>query len=214
VTDVAVELPAPEFAISGVEAEPHAATPALRFAVDVTDASRREIYTIALAAQVQIDGDRRAYDPATREQLHDLFGAPERIPQTAGPVQLGRVEMLVPSFRGAGGFTLVVPFSGDIELAATRYLASLPGGTVPLTFNFNGSIFYCGETDRLQITLVPWSCDARYRLRLADWRALVEARYAAGGFVRVQADTIAALRRRRLELGLPTFDETIREALR
>jgi hypothetical protein len=213
VTDVAVELPAPEFAISGVDADPHAATPALRFVVDVTDASGREIYTIALAAQVQIDADRRAYDPDTRERLHDLLGEPERIPQTAGAVQLGRVETLVPSFRAAGRFILVVPFSGDVELAATRYLASLSSGTVPLTFNFNGSIFYCGDDDRLQVTLVPWSCDARYRLRLADWRGLIEQRYAAGGFVRVQADTLEALRRRRMELGLATFDATIREAL-
>jgi hypothetical protein len=213
VTDVAVELPAPEFTISGVEADPHAATPALRFAVDVTDASGREIYTIALAAQVQIDSDRRAYDPETRERLHDLFGEPERIPQTAGPVQLGRVETLVPSFRAAGSFTLSVPFSGDVELAATRYLASLPGGTVPLTFHFNGSIFYCGDADRLQVTLVPWSCEARHRVRLADWRTLVEQRYAGGGFVRVQAETLAVLRRRRVELGLATVDATIREAL-
>jgi hypothetical protein len=213
VTDLAVEIPAPEFTISGVGADPYAATPALRFAIDVTDPSGREIYTIALAAQVQIDGDRRAYDAETRERLHDLFGEPERIPQTAGPVQVGRVETLVPSFRAAGSFTLVVPFSGDVELAASRYLASLSGGTVPLTFNFNGSIFYCGDADRLQVTLVPWSCDARYRLRLADWHALIEQRYAAGGFVCVHADTLEALRRRRMELGLATFDATIREAL-
>jgi hypothetical protein len=212
-TGLAVEAPAPEFTVSGVEADPHAATPALRFAVDVTDASGREIYTIALAAQVQIDGDRRAYDPETRGRLHDLFGEPEQIPQTAGAVQLGRVETLVPTFRNAGSFTLAVPFSGDIELAATRYLASLSGGTVPLSFHFNGSIFYCSEADRLQVTLVPWSCEARYRLPLAHWRGLIDNRYAAGGFVRVQADTIEALRRRRTNEGLATFDETIRAAI-
>jgi Family of unknown function (DUF6084) len=214
VTGVAVEVPAPEFAVSRVEADPHAATPLLRFAIDVTDTSGREIYTIALAAQVQIDGDRRAYDAETRERLHDLFGEPEQIPQTAGPVQIGRVETLVPSFRGAGSFTLDVPFSGDVELAATRYLASLAGGTVPLTFHFNGSIFYCGDADRLQVTLVPWSCDARFRVRLADWRELIERRYGAAGFVRVQAETLEALRRRRTERGLPTFDATIRDAVR
>lgn len=212
-TGVAVEVPAPEFTVSGVEADPHAATPALRFAVDVTDASGREIYTIAVAAQVQIDGDRRAYDPETRGRLHDLFGEPEQIPQTAGPLQIGRVEALVPSFRGAGSFTLAVAFSGDVELATTRYLASLDGGTVPLSFHFNGSIFYCGEADRLQVTLVPWSCEARYRMPLARWRGLIDARYAAGGFVRVQAGTLEALRRRRTDQGFATFDETIRAAV-
>jgi hypothetical protein len=214
VSSVAVSLPAPEFAVSGVEVEPHAAAPTLNFAVEVTDTSACEIYTIALAAQVQIDGDRRAYDPETRERLHDLFGEPAQIPQTAGPVQIGRVEMLVPSFCGTGRFTLAVPFSGDVELAATRYLASLSGGTVPLSFHFNGSIFYCGAADRLQVTLVPWSCDARYRLRVTDWQELIERRHSAAGFVRVRAETLEALRRRRTERGLPTFDAAIQDALR
>jgi hypothetical protein len=211
--DVALEIPVPEFAVSAVEADPHASTPLLRFVVDVTDPSEREIYTIALAAQVQIDADRRTYDPATRERLHDLFGEPKQIPQTAGPIQIGRVETLVPSFRGTGSFALAVPLSGDVELAMTRYFASLEDGTVPLTFLFSGSIFYCGEADRLQVTLVPWSCEARYRLRLATYRDLIERRYASSGFVRVQAGTLAALRKRRTERGFPTFDATIEDAL-
>lgn len=212
-TGVAVEIPATEFSISAVEADPFAATPLLRFVVDVTDSSEREIYTIALAAQVQIDAHRRSYDPETRERLHDLFGEPERIHHTAGALQVGRVETLVPSFCGTGSFTLAVPLSGDVELAVTRYLASLRDGTVPLTFFFSGSIFYCGEEDRLQVTLVPWSCEARYRLRLATWSDLIERRYASSGFVRVQADTLDALRARRIKGGLPTFDATIRDAL-
>jgi hypothetical protein len=213
-SELAVATPAPEFTVTGVEPDPHAATPLLRFAVEISDTSGREIYTIALTAQVQIDADRRTYDPATRERLLDLFGEAERIPQTAGVLLLARVETLVPSFTERGSCTLAVPFSADLELATTRYLSSLPGDSVPLTFNLNGSIFYCGEADRLQVTLVPWSCSARFRLRVASWQSLIERRYAASGFVRLQADTLEALRRRRVERGLPTFDATIAEALR
>lgn len=212
-TELAVAVPAPEFSISGVEPDANAATPFLRFAVDITDESEREIYTIALTAQVQIDADRLAYAPETREKLLDLFGEPERIPQTAGALQLGRVETLVPSFRGTGSFSIAVPFSGDVEVATMRYLASLPGGAVPLSFLFSGSIFYCGEADRLQVTLVPWSCSARYRMRLGIWTELIERRYGGSGFVRLRADTLEALRRRRAERGLPTFDATIADAL-
>jgi hypothetical protein len=212
-SDVAVAAPAPELTITGVEPEPNAATPLLRFAVEIEDTSGRDIYTIALTSQVQIDADRRSYDPETRERLLDLFGEPERIPQTAGALLLGRVDALVPSFTGSGTFDLAVPFSGDLELATTRYLASLSDGVVPLTFHFSGSIFFCGEAHRLQVTLVPWSCSAGYRLRIATWRDLIERRHAATGFVRLQADTLDALRRRRAELGLPTFDATIADAL-
>jgi len=209
VTAVEVAAPSPEFAISGVEAEPNAATPLLRFAVSVTDASGRDVYTIAAAAQIQIDADRRAYDPETRRRLLDLFGEAARIPATAGSLQLGRVDTLVPSFNGNGTFTIALPVSADLELAAGRYMASLPGGTVPLTFNFNGTIFYGGENDRLRMTLVPWSCSARYRLSVATWRAMIERRYAGSGFVRLQPDTLERLRLRRAERGLPTLEATI-----
>jgi hypothetical protein len=211
VSEVAVV--APEFSIIGVTAEPYAATPLLRFELEVSEPSGREIYTIALSAQVQIDADRRSYDPETRERLRDLFGEKERLPATAGALQIARVDVLVPSFTGVGRFTLSLPVSADLEFAASRYLTALPGGVVPMTFNFNGSIFYCGDDDRLQVTLVPWSCDARFRVPEATWRDLIEKRFAGSGFIRLQADTIERLRRHRAEQGLPTFDAAIAELL-
>jgi hypothetical protein len=213
-TAVPVEPPEPELTVTAVEPEWRAAVPSLRFAVEAADESGREVYTVALTTHVQIDADRRSYDPESRARLLDLFGEDERIPQTAGPLKLARVETLVPAFSGSVQFELEVPVSGDLELAAARYLASLSGGAVPLTFLFNGRIFYRGAADRLQVTLVPWSSSARFRLPVATWRDLIERRYAACGFVRLQADTVDALRRRRAELGLPTFDATIAEALR
>jgi len=203
----------PELVVSGVEPEAGAATPALRFALEVSDESGREIYTIALSAQVQIDADRRGYGPETRERLRDLFGEPERIPQTAGVLPLARLETLVPSFRGSGSFALRVPVSGDLELASSRYLASLGDGAIPLTFLFSGSVFYCGEHDRLQVARVPWSCTARFRLSLSTWRELLERRYGASGFVRLGAETLEVLRARRAALGLPTLEATIAEAI-
>jgi hypothetical protein len=211
---VAVEAPAPELEVTAVAPAEGGATPALRFTVGVSDESGREVYTIALTAHVQIDADRRGYDPETRERLLDLFGEPERIPVTAGVVPIGRVETLVPSFSGSGTFELHVPVSGDLELAASRYLASLSGGTVPLTFLFNGSVFYCGERDRLQVTLVPWSSSARFRLPVSTWNGVLERRYGSSGFVRLGGETLEALRARRAALGLPTLEATIAEAIR
>ncbi len=172
-TVAAVAAPAPEFRIVDVTADPLAATPHLRFGGAVTDGSGRDVYTIALTAQVRIDADRRSYDDAARDELLDLFGEPDRIPQTAGSFVLARVDTLVPSFTGEGSFTIDVPCTADLEQAAGRYFDSLPGGTVPLTFQFNGTIFYCGELDRLQLTLVPWACEARFRLRVSVWRDLI-----------------------------------------
>lgn len=201
--------PEPEFSIVRVTPQPLAATPVLSFAAAVTDDSGFEVYTIALTAQVRIDADRRSYEPEVRESLLDLFGESGRIPQTAASFVLARVDTLVPSFTGAGSFTINVPCTADLEQASARYLASLPDGTVPLTFQFNGTVFYCGEDDRLQLTQVPWSCDARYRLPVAVWRGMIEKRHAGSGFVRLQGDTLERLRRYRAERGLPTFDGAI-----
>jgi hypothetical protein len=210
---VGVDVPAPELDVTAVALDDAAGTPALRFTVGVSDESGREVYTIALTAHVQIDAERRGYDPDTRGRLLDLFGEPERIPQTAGVLPFGRVESLVPSFTGSGSFELIVPVTGDLEQAASRYLAALAGGTVPLTFFFNGAIFYRGELDRLQVTLVPWSSSARFRLPLAVWHELLERRYGASGFVRLTGETLTALRLRRTTLGLPTLEATIAELL-
>jgi uncharacterized protein DUF6084 len=209
VTEAAVAVPAPEFAVRGVVPDPLAATPVLRFDVAVTDESGLDVYTIALTAQVRIDADRRAYDAGARDRLLDLFGAAERLPATVGPLRLARVDALVPSFSREGACALEVPFTADLEQATARYLSSLDGGVVPLTFALAGTIFYRGERDRLQVTPVPWSCEARYRLPVSVWRDLVERRHAGSGFARLQADTLDRLRRVRARRGLPTLDATI-----
>jgi hypothetical protein len=214
VTALEVAVPTPEFTVLRVTPEPLAATPFLRFEVEIEDESGREVYTIALSAQVRIDADRRAYDLETREALLDIFGEADRIPETASSFVLARVDTLVPSFTGRGTFTLDVPCTGDLEEAAARYLNSLVDGAVPLTFQFNGTIFYCDEHDRLQLTPVPWSCEAHYRFRISVWRELIERRHAGSGFVRLQHDTLERLRRFRAAAGLPTFDSAIASLLR
>jgi hypothetical protein len=126
---------------------------------------------------------------------------------------LARVDVLVPSFCEAGTFTIPLALSADLEVATTRYVSSLGGGSIPLTFHFNGSVFYRGAEDRLQITLVPWECSARYRLPVSTWLEPIERLHRGSGFVRLQPETLARLRRHRAERGLPTFDAAIGDLL-
>ena len=63
--------------------------------------------------------------------------------------------MLVPAFTGATAFRLPLHCTYDLELAAAKYIYSLPGGEVPLPFNFTGTIFYRGDDGRMQIVKVP-----------------------------------------------------------
>jgi len=183
----------PVFSVLDVRPVAHAAAPTLAFDLHVSDPAGRAVHTIALSAQVQVDPARRTYDAETKSRLMDLFGAPERWGATTHSFQWARVDVLVGGFTGATSFQLTLPCSYDLELAAVKYFYSLPGGEVPLSFHFTGMVLYAGEEDRLQVAQVPWSCSAKWMIRLttATLDALLE-RKAARGDHRFE-DTVAAL---------------------
>jgi hypothetical protein len=204
----------PTFTVLDVEAVPHAATPALRFHLHVDDPLGREVHTIALTTQIQIDPARRVYDDGTRARLVELFGPPERWAATTETLRWASVSALVPGFTGATSFALEVPCTYDLEVAASKYFYSLPDGEVPLSFLFNGMVLYSGDGDRLQIAQVPWSCTARWRMPVAAWKDAMAAYYPGGGWVRLRTETLDALAARKADSGLHSFDDVVAELLR
>jgi len=203
----------PAFTVLGAAPVPHAAAPTLRFDLHVLDPLGRDVHAIALSTQIRIDPARRAYDDATRERLVELFGAPERWAATTQAFHWAHVDTLVKGFTGATSFAVDVPCTYDLEVAASKYFYSLPGGEVPLSFLFNGMVLYSGERDRLQVTPVPWSCTARWRMPVDAWKGLMAAYYPGGGWVRLQTETLDALARRKAQRGDHSFDDTIRGLL-
>ena len=165
--------PAPEFAILGVEAVRHAAAPTLAFVAQVTEATGRDIYTIALTAQIMIAPARRNYDDETRDRLVELFGPPERWGGTTNNFVWLETDLLVPNFTGATSFRIPIACTYDLELAAVKYFYSVPDGEVPLQFNFTGTIFYRGPGGGMQIAKVPWDCAADFRMPVAVWKEMV-----------------------------------------
>lgn len=200
----------PQLRVVGADAIKHAASPTIAFHLAIRELSQREVYTVALTAQIQIEPVQRQHDAETRERLVDVFGEPERWGDTARGVLWARQEALVPSFTGQTDFDLVVPCSTDLELATTRYFEAVGDGVVPLQFHFSGSILYRGDEDRLQLVRVPWHLVARYQFPVETWR---EAAPEGGGLVRLDADTFEALRRHRHERALPSLDATVADLL-
>ena len=205
--------PAPSFEVLGAEPIAHAVAPTLRFTLRVTEAGGREVHGILLAVQINIDPARRTYDPDTRERLVELFGAPERWAATTRSFLWGQVGALVPPFTGATEFPVPIACTYDLELAAVKYFYSLPDGEVPLTFHFTGTVLYAGEDGRLQISMVPWSCSAKWKLPVADWRRMMGLYYPGGGWVRLETATLDRLAQRKARSGLPSFDATVSELL-
>jgi hypothetical protein len=200
----------PIFEVLGAEPVAHAAAPTMRF--DLRVSSERRLHAIALSAQINIDPARRTYDDATRARLVELFGPPERWASTTHSFLWTQVGALVPGFTGSAEFALTVPCTYDLEISAAKYFYSLPDGEIPLTFHFTGTILHA-ENGRVQIAMVPWSCSARYKLAVEDWKRMMALYYPGGGWVRLQTSTLDRLQERKAAAGLPSFDACVAELL-
>ncbi|MEA2423875.1 MAG: hypothetical protein QOH13_285 [Thermoleophilaceae bacterium] len=199
--------------ILGAAHEPFAAQPTLRFELGVSEPSDRPIYAITLAAQINFDPARRDYDGETREELYELFGAPERWPSTTRSFLWCHATALVHSFSGAITFGLEVPCTADLEVTASRYIAALPDGEVPLTFHFTGRVLYEGPNRQVQVVHLPWSTSASYRLPVATWKAMIKHHHGESGFVLLHDDTLSALKDYKRERGLHTMDSCVLDLL-
>ncbi len=205
--------PEPEFEVLSATGRRHAAVPAVDFDVHVTEPGGRHVYAIALTAQVMLEPARREYDAETREKLVELFGPPERWVTTTRNLMWHQADALVPGFTGSTTFRVSVPASFDMEVASAKYLNGLPDGEVPLAFNFNGTVHYRAGDGRLQLSLVPWSCSAEFRLPVSTWRDLIDHYYPQTGWIALRGSTMAALQREKARRALPTLDACVAELL-
>lgn len=206
-------IPAPELEITGAAHVPFAAVPTMRFEAIAREPEAIPIQSMGLSVQVMIDPARRGYDPATRERLAELFGPAERwAPSTSGVVW-ARVAVTVPAFGGEAAFGIEIPCTYDLEVAAAKYFYAIEDGSVPLSFHFNGTVFYRDAAGRLQMTPISWSTTARYSMAVSAWREMIAAHYPGGGWIRVADDTLARLHERRARHGLASVDDVLRELL-
>ena len=169
---------------------------------------------IALTIQLMIEPARRTYDDATRERLVELFGAPERWAVTTRSLMWSQLDVLVPAFTGSTTVSVPIACHYDLELAATKYLHSLPDGEAPLALHFNGTIYYPGDDGGLQMVLVPWSKSTDFRMPVSIWRETIEHYYPNTGWVALRSQTLEALQREKLRRGLPTLDACMEQLLR
>ena len=211
--ELRIDAPEPSFVIDGVGHLPFAAAPTMVFSGTASDPAGFEIQSIALTVAVMIDPARRGYDEPTRERLAELFGPPASwAPSTQG-LAWAQVGAVVPAFVVSSTFTIEVPCTYDLEVAAAKYFYALRDGDVPLSFHFNGSVFYRGPEGRLQVVPVPWSRTAQFKMPLEAWRAMIARHYPGGGWIRLHHDTLEALNARRAARGLPSFDACVAELL-
>lgn len=201
--------PEPEFGVLGVRQVRHAASPMLSLDLEVSEPSGRQVYMVALRIQLMIEPARRSYDEATRERLAELFGPPERWASTARSLVWAQLDVVVPAFTGRTTVAVPIACSYDLELAASKYLNSLPDGEAPCALHFNGLVYYRGDDGGLQMVLVPWNKSIDFRMPVSVWRETIEHYYPNTSWVAVRSQTLDALQREKLTRGLATFDACV-----
>jgi hypothetical protein len=198
----------PQFSVVGARVEPYAAAPQLVLRLRVVDPSGAQVHALALNVQVRIEPQRRRYEPEESELLRDLFGEPERYGSTLRSLLWTHVSQMVLAFAGETEFDLPVACSYDFEVAAHKYLSALRDGEIPLELLLRGTLFAQGEGG-ITAALLPWECEARYRLPVALWRAAMDAFFPNGAWLRVGRDVFEELRRFKTARGLPTWDAAL-----
>ncbi|WP_369185587.1 DUF6084 family protein [Streptomyces sp. Y1] len=199
------------FTCTGVRADPYAAGPTLVFRLRITAPADTRVHALALRCQLRIEPARRRYAEAEGERLADLFGERERWGSTLHPVQFAHVPLLVTGFTGETETDLVVPCTYDMDVSATRYLAALDDGQVPLLLLFSGTAFT--GPGGFQVTPVAWDQEATVRMPVKVWREAIDAHFPGCGWLRLPGDLMAELLAYRSRRALTSWEATVRELL-
>ena len=98
-------------------------------------------------------------------------------------------------------------------MAAAKYFYALSDGEAPLSFHFNGTVFFRERMTACRSSPCPGAPPPPFRMPVATWRAMMTEHYPGGGWVRLSAETLERLNRRRATRGQPSFDACIAELL-
>jgi hypothetical protein len=207
-------VPDLNFHVEGAEPVAYAAAPLLTFKLRVTNADADEpVHTIALRCQIQIEATQRRYGEGEQERLLDLYGEPERWGQTLRTMLWTHASVIVTPFQGSTLVDLPVPCTFDFNVAATKYFAGLEDGEVPLCLLFSGTIFYEAEDGALQVSQIPWSNEAKYRLPVSVWQKMMDHYYPNSVWLSLRRDIFDRLSRYKMRRGIPTWEQTLASIL-
>jgi Family of unknown function (DUF6084) len=202
-----------DFTIETAETLRFAASPHIVFKLRIANSAPRTIHTVILRCQIQLDVSRRRYTAEEQKRLTDLFGEPNRWGETLRPLLWTNTSVVVPSFDNSTVVDLPIPCTFDFNVAATKYFAGIETGEIPVSFFFNGTIFYEGEDSALQVAQISWEKEASHRMPIRIWREMMDAYYPNTAWLCLQRDAFERLYAYKVKRGIPTFDEALLQAI-
>ena len=201
------------FTIETAETLRFAASPHIVFKLRITNSVPRTIHTVILRCQIQLDVSRRRYTAQEQKRLIDLFGEPSRWGETLRPLLWTNTSIVVPSFDNSIVVDLPIPCTFDFNVAATKYFAGIDTGEIPVSFFFNGTIFYEREDKALQVAQISWEKEASHRMPIRIWREMMDAHYPNTTWLCLRRDAFERLYTYKVNRGITTFDEALLQAI-
>jgi len=113
--------------------------------------------------------------------------------------------------RPASATFSALPTAGVKPFAAC--FGCLSSGDLPLCFQFSGTVFYQDQDGALQVSPISWDKEARFRLPLKVWKALMDEHYPNSVWLAIGRDTFDRLYEFKVREGIPTWDQAIERAL-
>ena len=201
-------IPDLAFEVTGAARLEHAAAPTLRFALHVSSGGT-PVRSILLDTQIRIAATRRAYPHASDDRLFALFGAREDWGTTLRSLLWTQLTLSVPPFTGETDVDLLVPCTYDLDVTASRYLAALDDGEVPLEFLFSGTVFYSADDGRLQTARLSWELESEYRMPVAVWRETMDHHFPDSAWLRLDRASHARLVAYKSRRGLRSWGDVL-----
>ena len=206
-------MPDLQFTVTGVEPATRGLIPLLHFNLAVTnEPASQPIHTAILQVQIRIEPTKRRYSPTEKEKLFDLYGSPDRWGQTLRNSLWTHAVTTLPGFTGNTTAHLPVPCTYDLHISSAKYFHALEEGEVALLFLFSGTVFY-EAAGKLQVEMIPWSKETRFRLPIALWQDLMRQHYPDGAWLSLRQDVFNRLDAFKHRHGILSWEDTINRLL-
>jgi len=203
-------VPDLHFEVEGARAVPFAVAPLVELTLRVCNQVPDEVvHSGLLRCQVRLEATRRRYSKNEQERLRDLFGEPERWSQTLRGLLWTFSIVTLPPFTGGTTVALPLPCSFDFNVAATKYFYALEDGEVPLTLLFSGTVFYEAEDGAVQVSQISWEREAKYRLPVQIWRAMMDHYYPGTAWLALGREVFDRLATYKRDQNLPTWEAAL-----
>jgi hypothetical protein len=207
-------MPDLDFVVESAEVLEYAAVPTILFRLGIENAVEgEEVNSVSLHSQIRIAATQRRYEPEEQVKLRELFGEPHQWKATLRSTLWTNTNTIVPRFSGSTVFDMPVTCTYDFDVVGTKYFSALEDGEVPLEFLFSGTVFYRGATGALQVALISWEKEAKFRLPVQVWREMMDHYFPNSAWLRVRKDTFDRLYEYRTRNTLLNWEMTLESLL-